>query len=431
MAPLPGRGGRWLPRPGAVRLLNANAAFISLTVLFWFTGAEEAFSLSAGTVFGRRQVYRLLSYCFCHDNIFTLLVNVAWLVVLSSRLEEQLGTIRYLYISIIFAAFSAFIYLLLGKLLRFEEAPVCGFTTVQFAMVTLSCYSPEMKRIFTVAGINAAAVPWLLLPVAYLLISSSSVLLHICGVIVGLLYSYRFLAWLELPDFVIEYIERLALCRFLQRISWIPFIFSPAQYHLPVRRKTERYLVAEDHQIHTSSPMHFIATTDHFIKENYSCNIDIDSQQTEISNQILPPSQPPTGSMEARNFQADSNNLCCATYSDQLDPSLRLPEFYHLNPDNIYTAAACDLLTDEELLRATIAASLKQSRIDQNSKLEIPKSSVSSLRLQQLQQMGFSTEKAVLALAASGKMEGAINLLVEDQVGEDAVVTTKGKAISN
>ncbi|XP_069789011.1 rhomboid domain-containing protein 3 isoform X3 [Narcine bancroftii] len=190
-------------------------------------------------------------------------------------------------------------------------------------------------------------------------------------------------------------------------------------------RPAPRYLVAEDHQIHTSSPMHFIATTDHFIKENYSCNIDIDSQQTEISNQILPPSQPPTGSMEARNFQADSNNLCCATYSDQLDPSLRLPEFYHLNPDNIYTAAACDLLTDEELLRATIAASLKQSRIDQNSKLEIPKSSVSSLRLQQLQQMGFSTEKAVLALAASGKMEGAINLLVEDQVGEDAVVTTK------
>ncbi|XP_051888492.1 rhomboid domain-containing protein 3 isoform X2 [Pristis pectinata] len=290
-----GQGGRWRLRLGAARLLGANAAFVSLTLLLWLTGAEEACSLSAGSVLGRRQD------------------------------------------------------------------------------------------------------------------------------------SYRFLFWLELPDFVVEYVERLAVCRFLQHNSWIPFIFSPAQYHLPVRSNTERYPVAEAHQTLTSSQMHFTGI-DHFTKENNSCNIEIDSQWSEISNQILPPSQPNTGSMEASNFQADSHNPCS---SDQLDPSHCLPEFYHMNPDDIYTAAACGLLTDDDLLRASIAASLKESRMDQNSKLEVPKSSVSSLRLQQLQQMGFSTEKAVLALAASGKVEGAINLLVEDQVGEDAIVTTKGKAISS
>ncbi|XP_051888493.1 rhomboid domain-containing protein 3 isoform X3 [Pristis pectinata] len=250
-----GQGGRWRLRLGAARLLGANAAFVSLTLLLWLTGAEEACSLSAGSVLGRRQ----------------------------------------------------------------------------------------------------------------------------------------------------------------------------AQYHLPVRSNTERYPVAEAHQTLTSSQMHFTGI-DHFTKENNSCNIEIDSQWSEISNQILPPSQPNTGSMEASNFQADSHNPCS---SDQLDPSHCLPEFYHMNPDDIYTAAACGLLTDDDLLRASIAASLKESRMDQNSKLEVPKSSVSSLRLQQLQQMGFSTEKAVLALAASGKVEGAINLLVEDQVGEDAIVTTKGKAISS
>ncbi|XP_059844067.1 rhomboid domain-containing protein 3 [Hypanus sabinus] len=422
--PLLGQGGRWRLRYGAARLLVANATFISLIVSFWLTGAEKAFSLSAGPVLSRCQVHRLLSYCFCHDNIFTLLVNVVFLIFLSSHLEEQLGTIRYIYLTIIFAVFSAIFYLLSGKLLSLEETAVCGFTSVHFAMVTLSCCSSEMKRTFTVAGISPAAVPWILLTVAYLVIPGSSILLHICGVIIGLLYSYRFLFWLELPDFVVEYVERLAICRLLQHNSWIPFIFSPAQYHLTVTSNTERYPVTEA-KTHTSSQV-----IDHFTKDSNSCNIEIDSQWTEIPNQIiLPSSQPHVGSIGASNFQAYSDNPCSSAYSDRLDPSHCLPEFYHMNPDEIYIAARCGLLTDEDLLHASIAASLKES--DQSRKLEVPKSSVSSLRLQQLQQMGFSTEKAVLALAASGKVEGAINLLVEDQVGEDAIVTTKDKVLSS
>lgn len=42
--------------------------------------------------------------------------------------------------------------------------------------------------------------------------------------------------------------------------------------------------------------------------------------------------------------------------------------------------------------------------------------------------MGFSTEKAVVALAASKQLDGAISLLVEDSVGEQAVVVSKGKS---
>lgn len=51
-----------------------------------------------------------------------------------------------------------------------------------------------------------------------------------------------------------------------------------------------------------------------------------------------------------------------------------------------------------------------------------------ALRLQQLEKMGFSTEKAVVALAASKQLDGAISLLVEDSVGEQAVVVSKGKS---
>ncbi|XP_061674238.1 rhomboid domain-containing protein 3 isoform X3 [Syngnathoides biaculeatus] len=82
---------------------------------------------------------------------------------------------------------------------------------------------------------------------------------------------------------------------------------------------------------------------------------------------------------------------------------------------------------EEQMLRAGILASLQDAPEDLNGKVEVPKSSVSGLRLQQLEKMGFPTEKAVVALAASKALDGAISLLIDDRVGEQAVVTTKGK----
>ncbi|XP_044053544.1 rhomboid domain-containing protein 3 isoform X2 [Siniperca chuatsi] len=83
---------------------------------------------------------------------------------------------------------------------------------------------------------------------------------------------------------------------------------------------------------------------------------------------------------------------------------------------------------DEQMLRAGILASLQDAADDPDAKVEVPKSSVSSLRLQQLEKMGFPTEKAVVALAASKQLDGAISLLIDDSVGEEAVVVSKGKS---
>ncbi|KAG7223481.1 hypothetical protein INR49_015474, partial [Caranx melampygus] len=71
---------------------------------------------------------------------------------------------------------------------------------------------------------------------------------------------------------------------------------------------------------------------------------------------------------------------------------------------------------EEQMLKAGILASLQDAPDDPDTKVEVPKSSVSSLRLQQLEKMGFPTEKAVVALAASKQLDGAISLLIDDNV---------------
>ncbi|KTF91738.1 hypothetical protein cypCar_00003211 [Cyprinus carpio] len=88
-------------------------------------------------------------------------------------------------------------------------------------------------------------------------------------------------------------------------------------------------------------------------------------------------------------------------------------------------------LLEEKMLRAGILASLHDAPEGVADKVEVPKSSVSSLRLQQLEKMGFPTEKAVVALAATGQLDGAISLLIDDQIGEEAVVISKGKKSSS
>ncbi|KAB0406162.1 hypothetical protein E2I00_017765, partial [Balaenoptera physalus] len=68
---------------------------------------------------------------------------------------------------------------------------------------------------------------------------------------------------------------------------------------------------------------------------------------------------------------------------------------------------------DEQILQKGIQASLLEGPAQgPESPLRLPKSSVSSLRLQQLERMGFPTEQAVVALAATGRVEGAVSLLV-------------------
>ncbi|KAF6082731.1 rhomboid domain containing 3 [Phyllostomus discolor] len=79
---------------------------------------------------------------------------------------------------------------------------------------------------------------------------------------------------------------------------------------------------------------------------------------------------------------------------------------------------------DEQMLQEGIQASLLEGQAQvPKSSLWLPKSSVSSLRLQQLERMGFPTEQAVVALAATGRVEGAVSLLVGGEVGAEALVT--------
>lgn len=62
-------------------------------------------------------------------------------------------------------------------------------------------------------------------------------------------------------------------------------------------------------------------------------------------------------------------------------------------------------------------------RVGAGVALTLPTCPPTPHRLQQLERMGFPTEQAVVALAATGRVEGAVSLLVGGQVGTETLVT--------
>ncbi|CAB1319848.1 unnamed protein product, partial [Coregonus sp. 'balchen'] len=85
------------------------------------------------------------------------------------------------------------------------------------------------------------------------------------------------------------------------------------------------------------------------------------------------------------------------------------------------SAAVSDAqLLDEQMLRAGVLASLQDAPEEPEAKVEVPKSSVSSLKS--------ASAKAVVVLAATRQLDGSVSLLIDDRVGEEAVMTSKGKS---
>ncbi|KAM9546088.1 rhomboid domain-containing protein 3-like [Salvelinus alpinus] len=76
-------------------------------------------------------------------------------------------------------------------------------------------------------------------------------------------------------------------------------------------------------------------------------------------------------------------------------------------------------LLEEQMLRAGVLASLQDVPEEPGAKMEV---------LQQLEKMEFPTDKAVVALDATRQLDGAISLLIDDRVGEEAVMTCKEKS---
>uniref|UniRef100_H3ALL8 Rhomboid domain containing 3 n=1 Tax=Latimeria chalumnae TaxID=7897 RepID=H3ALL8_LATCH len=351
---------------------------ILLICILWLTDANESMALKPDMVLQHFQVptvHRLLTYGLCHSDLFSLLLNVLMLFLLGRQHEWQLGTITFLYLTLFCTALPAVLYILVAKLLSFRPLAVCGFTTAQ---ITMQCSQLRTRNMPILGPVPVVIIPFLLLLLAYLFLPDSSLFIYLCGVGIGLAYPARVFSCLKLSDYRLEKLERLTVCKLLRNNPVLIFT-SSRKDQLPVTDPAKR-----------RSPCKVL---------KFSC---LGTWCLWSNSELLVVLERGRGTSKEAALREDES---------ESEGLLRNFSF----------------LTDEELLNVGILTSLQESGMETDVKVEVPKSSVPSLRLQQLEKMGFPTDKAVVALAAAGKLEGAISLLIKNDIGDAAVVTTKGR----
>ncbi|GLD53982.1 rhomboid domain-containing protein 3 [Lates japonicus] len=342
-------------RPG---FCLGTSSVITLMLLVYAGGIQASLSVGPGGDFPRFR--DLFLYALSHDDLPSLLVSVALLLLVGPCQERRWGTVAFLVLSILTMAILPFLYTLVLFVGGGEASRICGYSGVQLALFTAQCRQVTQRRLLRCLPVWF--LPWMLLLIGLLLLPGTPALLHFCAICIGHNYRQPFIGTLQ----------ELEEARVLDVIPDWAYVPTSARLRLPTYTTSQR-----------SGSL---------------------SQMMPVDQAAAPPMR----------------DLSVLNHHPWIEPS---PAWMMEESAAVSEAE----VLEEQMLRAGILASLQDAPDNPDAKVEVHKSSVSSLRLQQLEKMGFPTEKAVVALAASKQLDGAISLLIDDSVGEQAVVVSKGK----
>ncbi|KAE8634105.1 hypothetical protein XENTR_v10002203 [Xenopus tropicalis] len=347
----------WL---GSVRPPLGCCLLMFLIVCMAITGDCKYMELHLDTLQDAWEGHRLFTHVLCTHDPSLLLLSLFQLPIVCWQIEKHVGTLHFLQLSCLCTLCTSTLYLLLSWLLPVPTVPASGYLATEFALMTAQRHSHTKLTPLLLCGIL----------ITELLCTHSVLLLHICGIMIGLTFRYRLHTFLKLTKSHRRALEKCGVFQYLASVPIVKFVPS----------KDEDTLLPETDPRAQQRPP--------FLQSVVS--------QSAILNDI------PWGELSSDTW----------LHNCLRDPP---PTSLLMEPEEL----------EEQLLRASIQASLREYKKEEPETQEIQKSSVSALRLQQLERMGFPTGPAVLALAATGKVERAVSLLVEGQVGADIRVTSE------
>ncbi|KAF0874775.1 rhomboid domain-containing protein 2 isoform X1 [Crocuta crocuta] len=174
------------------------------------------------------QVYRLVTYIFVYENPVSLLCGAIIIWRFAGSFERTVGTVRHCFFTVIFAIFSAIIFLSfeavssLSKLGEVEDAR--GFTPVAFAMLGVNSVRSRMRRALVFGMVvPSMLVPWLLLCASWL-IPQTSFLSNVCGLGIGLTYGLTYCYSIDLSERVALKLDQKFPFSLMRKISVFKYI---------------------------------------------------------------------------------------------------------------------------------------------------------------------------------------------------------------
>ncbi|KAA8592232.1 hypothetical protein FQN60_017687 [Etheostoma spectabile] len=165
-------------RPG---FCLGTSLLITLMLLMYAVGIQASLSLGPGGDFPRfRDVFL---YALSHDELPSLLVSVAFLLLVGPCQERRWGTVAFLTLSILTMTILPLLYTLVLFVGGGEASRICGYSAIQLAMFAAHCRQVAQRRLLRCLPVWF--LPWLLLLMGLLLLPGTPALLNFCTIFIG------------------------------------------------------------------------------------------------------------------------------------------------------------------------------------------------------------------------------------------------------
>jgi membrane associated rhomboid family serine protease len=157
---------------------------------------NKRYNLNPKRILGSHQYYRLITSAWLHRNYQHLAMNLLSAYCTGPTLENDLGSRKLLGTTLFSVMLTPLLYVILATLYNsLAQVPLKstkGLSGVMFHWITIECHlDPESNvSLFGIAKVPSAWYPWALTGVLYAMDPRSSWLIHVSGILTGMLQCY-------------------------------------------------------------------------------------------------------------------------------------------------------------------------------------------------------------------------------------------------
>lgn len=135
-------------------------------------------------------VYKLFTYFLYHKNMIDFFLGAILMVFPCSGLERGIGTVRFLYRSLLLSSISGLLHVLLESLLfsPSSRSSVNGFTPLALSVLGMITISSSMKKAYIMGvSVPTASLPWIILIIITLFFPNTAFICNVMAIITGIL----------------------------------------------------------------------------------------------------------------------------------------------------------------------------------------------------------------------------------------------------
>ncbi|KAL1266425.1 hypothetical protein QQF64_002100 [Cirrhinus molitorella] len=188
--------------------------------------SEHFFSLESSAVIGGH-VYKLLTYFLYHKNMIHLFLSGALMLFPCSGLEQGIGTVRFLYRSLLLSSICGLLHVLLESLLfsPSSRSSVNGLVPLALSVLGMMTINSAMRKAYIMGvSVPTTSLPWIILIIITLFFPNTVFLCNVLAIVTGILHGMGWFSLLEMSESRASVLEKKFPFRLLKQIPGIQFI---------------------------------------------------------------------------------------------------------------------------------------------------------------------------------------------------------------